>query len=144
MVEQFCFLSEVNYPNYVRRFKEFNLKRYLELDLNIPYYITTNLKEEFSEYENHPLIRVFDINELRKNNKNSIKNELLPENPIGLYPARYPWNTRRFILEKASNDGYLGLFFLECDTKIIQNISNNDLIEKLERLYEPNTVKTSS
>ena len=26
MTEHFCFLSEVNYPNYVRRFKEFNLK----------------------------------------------------------------------------------------------------------------------
>jgi hypothetical protein len=144
MIENFCFLSEANYLNYVRRFKEFNLKRYLELNLNIPYYITTNLKEEFSEYENHPLIRVFDINELRKNNTDSIKNELLPENPVGLYPAKYPWNTRRFILEKAANDGYLGLFFLECDTKINQNISNNDLIKRLVDLYEPNTVKTSS
>ena len=144
MTEHFCFLSEVNYPNYVRRFKEFNLKRYLELNLDIPYYITTNLKKEFSEYENHPLIKVFDINDLRKNNKNSIKNELLPENPIGLYPAKYPWNSRRFILEKAANDGYLGLFFLECDTKITPHIDNSKLIETLKNLYEPNTVKTSS
>lgn len=144
MIDKFCFLSEANYPNYVKRFKEFNLKRFLELNLNIPYYVTTNLKEEFSEYENHPLIRVFDINELRENNSNSINNELLPEDPTGLYPARYPWNTRRFILEQAAKDGYLGLFFLECDTKIIQNISNVDLLKKLEDLYEPNTIKSSS
>lgn len=144
MEEKFCFLSEVNYPNYVKRFKDYNLKRYLELQINIPYYISTNLRHEFKEYENHPLIRVFDIEELRMNDIKSIKNEPLPDDPSGLYPAKYPWGLRRHILKKASEDGYLGLFFIECDTKVRDGISREVLIKEMNSLYEPNTVKTSS
>lgn len=141
---KFCFLSEANYLNYTKRLKEFNIKRYLELGLDIPFYISTNMKSEFKEYEDNPLIKVFDIDELRIDNHNSIKNELLPDNPTGIYPARYPWNLRRFILEKAANDGYLGLFFLECDTKIKDGVTKEDLLSHLHNLYEPNTVKTSA
>jgi GR25 family glycosyltransferase involved in LPS biosynthesis len=144
MLEKFCFLSEAHYPNYVNRIKKYNIKRYLELGLNIPFYISTNLPEQFSEYKDHELIRVFDINELRKNNINSLKYELLPEDPTGLYPAKYPWNLRRFIIRKAVEDGFTGLFFLECDTKINQNIEKERLLSLITNLYEPNTVKTSS
>ena len=49
MFDKFCFLSEAHYPNYTRRLKEFNLKRYLELGLNIPFYISTNRPEDFIE-----------------------------------------------------------------------------------------------
>ena len=144
MIDKFCFLSEANYPNYVKRIKEFNIKRFLELDLNVPFYITTNLKEEFKEYDNHPLIRIFDINDLRSYNSKSLINEPLPEDPIGLYPARYPWNLRRFIMRKATEDGYTALCFLECDTKIHDSVNKEQLKGMLERLYEPNTVKTSA
>jgi hypothetical protein len=139
-----CFLSEANYSNYAKRIKEFNIKKYLELGLDIPFYISTNVIEEFKEYENHPLIRVFDINELRKDNSNSIKNELLPENPTGLYPSRYPWNLRRFILRKAVEDGFNALHFLECDTRIKNHLNKEDIENTLLSLYSPNTVKTSS
>jgi hypothetical protein len=139
-----CFLSEANYSNYAKRVKDFNIKRYLELGLDIPFYISTNVIDEFKEYENHPLIRVFDVNELRKNNTNSIENEPLPENPTGLYPSRYPWNLRRFILRKATEDGYNGLFFLECDTRIKSHLTIDDIQNILPKIYEPNTVKTSS
>lgn len=144
MIDKFCFLSEANYPNYVKRIKEFNIKRFLELDLNIPFYITTNLKEEFKEYDNHPLIRVFDINDLRSYNSKSLINEPLPEDPKGLYPARYPWNLRRFIMRKAVEDGYTALCFLECDTKVRDSINKEELTSRLVGLYEPNTVKTSA
>jgi hypothetical protein len=139
-----CFLTEANYPNYVKRVKDYNIKRFLELGLDIPFYISTNLKEEFSEYENHPLIKVFDIEDLRKDNEKSKINEPLPEDPSGLYPARYPWNLRRFILKKAAEDGYLGLYFLECDTKIKDGVTKEDVMNHLLNLYEPNTIKTSS
>jgi hypothetical protein len=142
--EKICFLTEANYPNYIKRFKEFNLKRYLELDLKIPYYISTNMVEEFSEYKNNHLIKVFHIDDLRKDNSNSLKNELLPSDPTGIYPARYPWNLRRFILKKAAEDGYLSLFFLECDTRIRFGFDKETLQDFLLNLYEPNTVKTSS
>lgn len=139
-----CFLSEANYPNYAKRIKEFNIKKFLELELDMPFYISTNVIDEFKEYEGHPLIKVFDINELRKNNSNSIKNEPLPEDPTGLYPSKYPWNLRRFILRKAAEDGYDGLFFLECDTRIKNHLSSEDIKRILPTMYEPNTVKTSS
>lgn len=139
-----CFLGEANYPNYIKRIKEYNIKKYLDLQLEIPFYISTNIIEEFQEFDNHPYIKVFDIEKLRENNQSSIENEKLPKNPSGIYPARYPWNLRRFILRKAVQDGYNALYFLECDTKIREEIEKNSLIEILKNLYEPNTVKTSS
>jgi len=144
MIDKFCFLTECNYLNYVNRFKEFNLKRYLELNLEIPFYISTNLPELFSEYKDNPNIKVFNIEDLRKENISSQKNEILPENPKGIYPAKYPWNLRRFILNKAHKDGYLGLFFIECDTRIHHSINKSELYNSMIKLYEPNTIKTSS
>lgn len=144
MEPKICFLSEANYPNYVRRIKEYNLKRYLESGINVPFYISTNMPHLFQEYENHEFIKVFDINDLRKNDFFSKKNEILPDNPEGLYPSRYPWNLRRFIIRKAAEDGYNALFFLECDTKIKESISSDDLLNVLRNLYEEDCVKTSS
>lgn len=142
--KNFCFVSEANYPNYINRIKSYNLPRYLELDLSIPFYISTNDISQFTEYENHPLIRVFDINEIRKDNPKSLANELLPDDPTGLYPGRYPWNIRRFILKKAMEDGYTGLFFIEVDTRIWPGLNKEELLRLMTELYEPNTVKTSS
>lgn len=145
MINNFCFLSEANYPNYVNRIQQYSIPRYLELNINIPFYISTNYKNLFKEeYLNHEYIKIYDIEELRKNNIKSQNYELLPSDPTGIYPARYPWNLRRFILEKAIDDGYLGLFFIECDTKIHPGINKNRLIELMNNLYTPNTVKTSS
>jgi hypothetical protein len=144
MTSKFCFLTEANYPNYIKRFKEFNLKRYLELNLDIPYYISTTDPSEFLEFEGNKNIKVFHIDELRKEDEISKKNEPLPEDPKGLYPAKYPWNLRRFILNKAAQDGFLGLFFLECDTRISDKITKSELHDFMVKLYEPKTVKTSS
>lgn len=144
MSPKFCFLSEANYPNYVKRIKEFNIKKFLELELEIPFYISTNMKDSFNEYVDHPYIKVFDINELRSKNSNSLSYEKLPQDPIGIYPAKYPWNLRRFILRKAVEDGYNALCFIECDTKVHDSCDKIILMEKLHKLYEPNTVKTSS
>lgn len=140
-----CFATEANYLNYTKRVKKYNIDRFLRLGLDgIPFYISTNLKSEFQEFSGHNLIKVFDIEELRRDNINSKKYELLPEDPTGLYPARYPWNLRRFIIRKAAEDGFDAVFFLECDTKVSENIENSQLLSQLKRLYEPNTVKTSS
>ena len=90
LLNKFCFAVDCMYPNYVKRFKQFNLQQYLHSNLDIPFYIQTNLPEEFEEYKNHPLIRVFDIEDLRSKHSESIHNEPLPQNPKGLYPALYP------------------------------------------------------
>lgn len=140
-----CFATEANYLNYTKRVKNYNIDRFLRLGLkNIPFYISTNLKSEFSEFDNHELIKIFDIEDLRRNNLNSKKYELLPKDPTGLYPALYPWNLRRFIIRKAAEDGFDAVFFLECDTKVSEHIDINKLESCLQSLYEPDTVKTSS
>jgi hypothetical protein len=143
-IKNFCFLSEANYPNYAKRIKDYSIPRFLQLGLDIPFYISTNYLSLFSDYNDHPFIRAFDIEHLRKNNINSQRYELLPQDPTGLYPARYPWNLRRFILEKAIQDGYNGLLFIECDTKIHPFYTKNSFLDAINRLYEPDTVKTSS
>lgn len=140
-----CFATEANYLNYTNRVKKYNIDRFLRLGLeNVPFYISTNLKKEFQEYESHSSVRVFDVNELRINDIKSQTYELLPEDPTGLYPARYPWNLRRFIIRKAAEDGFDAVFFLECDTKVSENIEKDKLLTCLQNLYEPDTVKTSS
>lgn len=144
-MNKFCLVSEANYPNYINRIQKYSIPKFLQLNLNIPFYISTNNIKLFDQYKDHPLIRTFDIEDLRKNNNKSQKYELLPEDPKGLYPAFYPWNLRRFILEKATLDGYNGLFFIECDTKIHPFVqSAPELYSIMNSLYEPNTVKTSS
>lgn len=143
-IGNFCLVSEANYPNYVKRIKQFSIQRYLELDLQIPFYISTNFINEFKEFENHPHIRVYDIDDLRSQNVNSLSNEILPIKPIDLYPKKYPWNLRRFILRKAAQDGYIGLIFTECDTKISDFMDNKSIKEEFLSQYEENTVKTST
>lgn len=144
MIDKFCLLSEANYPNYIKRIQQYSIPRFLESNLQIPFYISTNNKSLFAKYDNHPLIKVYDIEDLRQNDCDSQRYELLPDDPTGLYPARYPWNLRRFILQKAIQDGYIGLFFIECDTKLYPDLDSTQLTNLLENLYEPNTVKTSS
>lgn len=145
MTNKFCLLSEANYPNYVKRIQQYSIPRFLELDLDIPFYISTNCKDLFdNQYLDHPKLKIYDIESLRDNNQKSKEYELLPKDPRGLYPALYPWNLRRFILEKAALDGYNGLFFIECDTKIYPGLDGSKLLELMNALYEPNTVKTSS
>lgn len=144
MINNYCLLSEANYPNYIKRIKDYSIPRFLETNLQIPFYISTNNKSLFGEYNNHPLLRIYDIEDLRKDNNKSQNYELLPDDPTGLYPGRYPWNLRRFILEKAIQDGYVGLFFIECDTKIYPGLDSHKIIQLFDNLYEPNTVKTSS
>jgi len=139
-----CFLSEANYPNYTKRIKQFSIPRFLELGIDIPFYISTNYINDFKEYENHPYIKVFNIEKLRENNEKSKLYEPLPEDPTGLYPAKYPWNLRRFILRKAVEDGFDALYFIECDTRIKQGLPKEQILKDLIQLYEKNSVKTSS
>jgi hypothetical protein len=137
----YCFVSEANYPNYVDRVKKYTIKRYLELNIDIPYYISTNLKDEFKEFENHPFIKIFDINELR--NHESLQYEILPADPTGIYPRGYPWNIRRFIIRKAVEDGYDGIIALDIDTIVKEHINKDMVYSHLNHIYEKNTVQTS-
>ncbi len=142
-----CFATEVTYPNYVNRIKLSSLKDFLEKKLNefgISYYISTNLPNEFSEYDDNEYVKVFDVEDLRKDHIKSQEYELLPEDPTGLYPSRYPWNLRRFIIEQAAKDGFNYIIYIDADTQFQPQLSGVEIVDMLKVRYEPNTVKTNS
>lgn len=142
-----CFATEVTYSNYVNRIKVSSLKDFLDKKLyefDISYYISTNLPNEFNEYESNDFIKVFDVEDLRKNNIKSKELELLPEDPTGLYPAKYPWNLRRFIIEQAAMDGFDYILYVDADNQFHAHLTGEQIFNELKQKYEPNTVKTNS
>jgi hypothetical protein len=142
-----CFASDVNYPNYTNRIQEATLKCFLEKKLyehSFSYYITTNRPEDLIKYNNLNNVKVFGIEELRKTHEYSVKYELLPENPVGLYPAKYPWNLRRFVVEKAAKDGFDYIIYVDADTIIRENMTTEEIVTEIISKYEPNTVKTNA
>jgi hypothetical protein len=142
-----CFATEVTYLNYVNRIKLSSLKGFLDKKLyefDISYYISTNLIDEFKEFESNDFVRVFDIEKLREKNDNSKKLESLPEDPRGLYPSRYPWNLRRFIIEKAAIDGFDYVIYVDADNQFQVHLTGEQIYNELKQKYEPNTVKTNS
>lgn len=142
-----CFATEVTYPNYVNRIKNSSLKCFLDKkldELDIYYYISTNLPNNFTEYESNEKIKIFDVNKLREDNYESNKFELLPEDPYGLYPSKYPWNLRRFIIEKAAKDGFNYVIYIDADTVFKNDLSQQEFYNQIVSAYEPNTVKTNS
>jgi hypothetical protein len=102
------------------------------------------MPNEFSEYESNEYIKVFDVENLRKENIKSKELELLPEDPTGLYPARYPWNLRRFIIEQAAIDGFDYILYVDADNQFHLHLTGEQIFNELKQKYEPNTVKTNS
>ena len=142
-----CFATEVTYPNYINRIKKSSLKGFLEkkLDtLDISYYISTNLPDSFSEYNNHKNIKIFDIDNLRQFYPESLQLEHFPNDPTGLYPSKYPWNCRRFIIEQAAKDGFDYIIYIDADTEFQKNLTGKEIISIIQNKYEPNTIKTNS
>lgn len=138
-----AFASQAVYPNYCHRIKEHILKSYFECGLskyNIPYYITTNYINLLSEYNNDSLIKVLDIDTIRSKDSFSIQYELLPEDPTGLYPGKYPWNLHRYSVEQAALDGFNYIIYLDVDNKINQC---DQIYENLISSFEKNTVSTN-
>jgi len=63
-----CFATEVTYENYVNRIKKSSLKCFLDMklsDFGVSYYISTNLPNNFEEYQDNEFIKVFDIDSLK-------------------------------------------------------------------------------
>jgi len=142
-----CFATEVTYLNYVNRIKTTSLNSFLSKNLDkegISYYISTNLPKNLSEYNDNKFIKIFDIDKLRKDKPISIKHEILPNDPTGIYPSKYPWNLRRFIIEKAAMDGFDYIIYVDADNTIKSDLNTNDILESLKANYEQNTVQTNS
>jgi len=148
-MNKFCFATEATYPNYTRRIKENILGDYIRFELDkreIPYIISTNRPQDFDEFKGHPFIKVFSIDELRNDVKESFEYELYPEDPKGLYPSKYPWNARRFTLRKAAELGCNSCYYFEADMKVNHwlNLSNEEFFKILNEIYSPNTLTTNT
>lgn len=142
-----CFATEVNYQNYINRIKLSSLGDFFKKNIHeygIPYYISSNIPGGFDEYKKYDFVKVFDIEELRGNHTYSKNLELLPADPRGLYPAKYPWNIRRFIVEKAAKDGFDYVVYIEADNEIIPHVSGEEVVSLFKSNYEPNTFQTSA
>lgn len=139
------FATEVTYPNYCHRLKASILKYYLDLGLdklNIKYHISTNMPDLFSEFADHDKIFVYHIDDLRADSAESKELELLPDDPAGLYPSKYPWNLRRYIIRQAAQSGSNYVIYLDADN-VINSHSATDVLQQLISVYEPNIVSTN-
>jgi hypothetical protein len=140
-----CFVVDTHYPNYTARLKSSSLKQYIDLNLaerGIDFLISTNRPQDFKEY-NQSGITVYDIDELRKNNQVSLDLELLPEDPTGIYPGRFPWNMERFVLKQAGTLGYNIVINIDADVVIHPTCDGDYLENHLNKIYEPNTLFTN-
>jgi len=136
----YCIASEAHYPNYTKRVKENSLKSYFNLELdkkNIPYYISTNRIQDFDEFKDHPTVKIIDINEARRDVPESFNYELYPDDPTGIYPARYPWNMRRFLVRRAGLDGLCGCYVIDADSVSHPSISKDNFVDHMDKIYEP-------
>jgi len=144
-MNKICFVLDTHYPNYTKRLKETSLKSFINLDLQnlgIHFFISTNRTKDFDEYKSDS-IHIFDINELRKDYEVSLEFEVLPENPKGIYPSRFPWNLERFILKKAAEMGFNYIINLDSDVIIDERYSGYDLVNLLNSVFEENTIATN-
>lgn len=144
-MNKICLVFDCHYPNYTKRLSENILKSFIEYKLDehgFGLLISTNRPSDFDGYENEK-IKIFDIDELRKNYPVSVEFEQLPENPSGLYPSRFPWNLERFIVRKAGEMGYNYVINLDSDVVFNYVNSGEHLKEILESVYEENTLATN-
>jgi hypothetical protein len=141
-----CFATDVHYPNYINRIQKSSLKSFLDnqlYDYEISYYISTSSFDDLESYNDNNNIKIFDINELRSENICSLNFELLPSNPNGIYPSKYPWNIRRFIIEKAAKDGFNYIIYVDADTLINEYVHSSIIFDEIKSKFENNTIKTN-
>lgn len=144
-MNKICFVLDCHYPNYTKRLKTTSLKQYIDLSLHeegIGFIITTNRPNDFSEYKDLGIL-VYDIDELRKNYKISLSHEILPENPTGIYPSKFPWNLERFGLNIAANLGYNIVINLDSDVLFNRNFEKGEFSLYMNYIFEKDVVKTN-
>lgn len=106
-----CFVTAADQQIYVDQFnnrhKDF-VERYGDTFF---VYVSTNLPHKIDKLGN---IKVFDLKELQKRHPETAICETVSENQTYTY-RKYPWNTRRHIINKAFVDGYEYIVWTECD-----------------------------
>jgi hypothetical protein len=144
-MNKICFVLDTHYPNYTKRLKSTSLKDYLKnnlKELGVGFIITTNRPEDFQEYKGYGVL-IYDINEIRNHNKTSMKYEILPDDPTGIYPSGFPWNLERFGLMKAAELGYNVVVNLDSDVIFNTDYDCLNFVTLIDNIFEKNTVVTN-
>jgi hypothetical protein len=142
-MNRICFVLDTHYPNYTSRLKTTSLQQYFEYGLNdkeVGFIITTNRPDDFLEYEKKG-VKVYNIDEIR--DQNSLNYEILPENPTGIYPSKFPWNLERFGLRKAAELGYNVVINLDSDVVFNHPYDGENFVNLINNLFEENCVVTN-
>jgi hypothetical protein len=142
-MNKICFVLDTHYPNYTKRLKTTSLKNYFEYglnDLGVGFIITTNRPYDFDDYKDKGVL-IYNIDEIR--HELSRKFEILPENPTGIYPSRFPWNLERFGLKIAGELGYNIVINLDSDVIFNTKEDAKNLINLINSIYEENIVVTN-
>lgn len=144
-MNKICFVADCHYPNYTRRLKGNMLKLFHDFNLGdygFGFLISTNRPQDFDETY-HKNVVIFDIDDLRKDYPISLQHEILPDDPTGLYPSKFPWNLERFILKKAGELGYN--YVINFDSDVVFNFINSGqhVLDLLNSLFQENTLATN-
>lgn len=139
-----CLVADCHYPNYTKRLKSNLIQTFLDFELDkkgVHFLVSTNRPEDFDDI-NNPNIHIFDINKIREDFPVSLEYEVLPEDPSGIYPSRFPWNLERFLLLKASEMGFN--YVVNFDSDVVTRARNGeDLMTYFENNFFPNHVMTN-
>jgi hypothetical protein len=122
------------------------LKQFIDFDLqsdNIAFFISTNAPELLKDYANIRNIHVYDIERLRVNNECSKEHEILPIDPTGIYPGRFPWNLERFIIKEAALNNYDHIISLDSDVRITAPDRNSFLSDMMSSFENNNSIITN-
>jgi hypothetical protein len=142
-MNRICFVLDTHYPNYTKRLKTTSLKYYFDCGLNekgVGFIITTNRPDDFKEYKEKGIV-VYDINKIRHDE--SLKYEILPDDPSGIYPSGFPWNLERFGLRIAGELGYNIVINLDSDVVFNTIEDGKDFVNFINKIYEKNVVITN-
>jgi hypothetical protein len=142
MNKKICFALDCHYENYVNMLKEGILKQFIDFDLKnegMSFFISSNRPDLLQDYTASDNIFVYNIDDLRKNNPVSIEYEILPENPIGIYPSKFPWNLERFIVKEAALNGYDYIISLDSDVRIT-SLSKESFLHDIKSSFENDNV----
>lgn len=141
-----CFALDCHYENYVNLLKNGILRQFIDLDLQsdgISFFISTNRPNLFNKYTLNNNIHIYHIDDLRSNNQVSLQYEVLPSDPTGIYPSKFPWNLERLIVKKAAQEGHNYIISLDSDVKITSDDKQSFLSSIRNTFENTNCIMTN-
>ena len=133
---EICFVTCADQDIYVGQFLRKYNKFRNQYGHGLMCYVSTNLPDKIKSDKN---LKIFSLRDLQERDPITIKHEELKRHiEYGYY--RYPWNSKRHIINRAFSDGYRYVIWTECDTHFTGDIS---LLKNLLDKIPINSILTS-